>query len=222
MTILEFCNKLRWIIRASIHQWCVLYDQWSKNLWFLETPLPPVLLVLDTGTCFIFYTMTKSSSFSSETLCNKKKKSLRGITGIWYLDTSQYAWQNTEGGLKKLTYYKFLFTCYATPSTQRIRRLPRREDQRTPSAALGGFPRKAHLLASASSRMHPMLSNTRTRATQKFSPISFFPRNTNFTIFVMWMVSTTGKLDTTLPLGSQTTSPLARWNAKSHKHHHED
>lgn len=72
MTRLEFFHKLRWIIFTLISQWWMLYDQWSKNLWLLETPLSSVLLLLDVAICFIFYTITKSGCFFSETPYNEK------------------------------------------------------------------------------------------------------------------------------------------------------
>lgn len=83
--------------------------------------------------------MTNTSHFWSETLYNKRHP-WKELQEFGTYDTSQYTWQNTEGGVKKLRYYEFIFICYTTPLTWIVHQLPRREDRCTPRAALTGLP----------------------------------------------------------------------------------
>lgn len=146
-----------------------------------------MLLVLDTGICFIFYMMTNTSHFWSETLYNKRHP-WKELQEFGTYDTSQYTWQNTKGGIKKLTYYEFIFTCYTTPLTWIVHQLPRREDRCTPRAALTGLP-----CSYTSNRTRPFCSLlppgwcilcSLTLELEKHKNLAsfFFSRNANFTL----------------------------------------
>lgn len=75
----------------------------------------------------------------------------------------------------------YSFNTNGTPATKMRGPMHTKSCSHWASVQLHQQQNKAVLFTSASRTMHPMLSNTRTGGTQKFSMI-FFPRNTNFTI----------------------------------------